>query len=523
MNKLDNIIEKVAPGWALRRTVSRNDLNVIKSWGNSAYSSGNTNSARRKHAAYGRSHNADEETNAKGYGYDAMRLEAMDLYRNNPIARSLVETTRRYCRQSRPRANTAGVLERQRFGERQVQAASEWDEQSTDYFNFTAWKRSDALKRPGVTFGTLQDIFITTQFTQGDLAYVWTGDGFLTVEGLQIRTPYPLARESNIKHGFRFNARGQITHMYVCEFENGYINANKFTRYPIQSVIYCPWIWRAAQLRAVPRLHGVIDSLRDNDTIHDLVKQKIENEASLLSIERAGSRKKAPGSKLTGDDGVTTTYEKAQGMMRFKTTGKPNEDFMFAKGDTPSAQYVGVMEYDAKVISAGCGIPYKILMSLYDGSWSSNKAAQAALKMFVKEIHQHRQDVFCQRAYNVITADAIRKGILPPAPTNNRGVSIFSVADWTQPYFPQLDIQKEESGRSASFQNMTQSIDDWADEQGTSADALFRNHKRNIERLKKDADELGIPLETYAGGLLAKSTSISNSNTNTTTEVTDEI
>jgi hypothetical protein len=509
MKKIERLIQTISPGWALERAVQKHDLMTVQNWRSSGYTSGNTDSRQRGHAAFGRSISASEEAVATEYGFDAMRLEAMDLYRNNPVARAVVETVRRYGRQSHPRACTASYFEAAGADKAQIDQAKLWDRQATEYFNDFWWPRSDALKRPGVTFGTMQDMFITLQFTQGDMAFVWNGDGFLVVEGMQIRTPQKLRQEKNVKHGFRFNAKGKMTHIYVCGYDKyGNISNKEFTRYPINSVIFCPWYWRPAQTRGVPRFHGVIDALRDDEEIHDATKMKVKHEAMLLSIERAGSRKAAPGSKLTNADGSETTVEKSDYGMRFRTSGKPGEDFQLAKGDSPNAQYVPLMEHDAKRISAGTGIPYKVLMSLYDGSWSSNKAAQVALKVFVDEIWTHRRDVFCQRAYNVIMAQAVRGGFLPPAPVNERGISLFNKAEWTRPYFPQLDQSKEEHGRSASFMNMTSGFDDWADEQGTTADALYLNHKKSIQRLKADAEDVGVPFELYAGGLLAKSTAI---------------
>jgi capsid protein len=524
MSRLARILETVAPRFALQREIARRDLATVKSWSGSAYASGNTNNRLRGHAAFGRSQMADEEASVGCYGFDAMRLEAMDLYRNNPIARGIVETARRYIRHSRARANTAATLELMGAGVAEIDAAAQWDNEATDWFAGYFWNRADALRRPGMTFGTLQDLLVTMQFVQGDCAFIRTGDGWLGVEGIQIRTPSKLSGDKAIRHGFRYNGNGIATHMYVCEYDRGYISEQSFQRIPMSSVVFCPWFWRAAQFRGVPRLHGVIDSLRDQEETHEATKQKVKNEAMLLSIERSGSRKKAPGSSLTMDDGTQVTTEKATYGMRFKTSGKPGEDFMFAKGDSPNAQYVSFMEYDSKIISTGAGIPYKILMSLYDGSWSANKAAQSALKVYINELWTNRRDVFTQRIWNAEIADAIRRGDLPPAPVSPRGVSLFNATEWTRPYFPQLDQEKEEKGRRSAFQNLTASLDDFADEQGTSAEALLRSHKRNIRQLQKDAAECGVPFELYAGPLLAGATSISASpeGEQEAKEITDE-
>lgn len=369
MKPLEKLISAISPDWAKNRAIARHDLGVINNWySNTAYTSGNTDSKHRKSAAFGRSRNTSEEGASGEYGYDAMRLEAMDLYRNNPLARAVVETVRRYARHSRPRACTAAALEASGASEAEVEAARQWDARATEYFGGYWWNRADSLKRPGVTFGTMQDFFLTMQFVQGDCAFIWNGDGFQVIEGLQIRTPSSLRNDDSVRNGFRYNAAGKMTHIYVCEFgKHGAIDSNSFKRFGIESVLFCPWYWRPAQVRGVPRLHGVIDGLRDDEEIHDATKMKVKHEAMLLSVERAGSRKKAPGSSLSNTDGTETTYEKSDYGMRFRTTGKPGEDFQLAKGDSPNAQYVPLMEHDAMRIAAGVGIPYKVLL-LHDPS-----------------------------------------------------------------------------------------------------------------------------------------------------------
>lgn len=505
---IDRIIEAISPEWATRRAIARHDLHAVKAWypNSGGYASGNS-TRQRKSAAWARSFPAMEEGVA-GYGLINSQLEAMDLYRNNPIARALVEITRRYAGQSRPRAATAAHVDPARRKE-----AEAWDAAATEYFNDFWWNRTDQYRRAGVTFGTLQDWYVTTQFLQGDMAFVWTGEGLVSIEGLQIQTPAKLASDKSIRHGFRFDKAGRATHMYWLDYTDGGFDSENYHRASMDSVIFCPWYWRAASLRSVPRLHGVIDTLRDHDEIHDATLFKVKQEAQILSIERAGSRKAAPGSKFTNSDGTETTYEKSDYGMRFKTTGKPGDDFMLAGGSTPHAEYVPFMEYTSKLIATGVGIPYDALMSIFDGSWSSNKAVQTVLKKFVVEIWQLRRDTFTQRFWNLAISQGIARGSLDPAPVNARGFSLFSKAEWSRPYFPQQDQEKEESGRAAAFRNLTMSLDDMADEQGTTEQALRDAHKRNMAALKADAEAVGIPLEVYCAGLLANSSSVSGSAT----------
>lgn len=494
MNLLDKAINIISPSWALERDIARAQQREVNAFINGAYSGGGL-TRERKNAAYTRSFAADEDTMTLGC-LERMQLEAMDEYRNSPLARGIVETTRRYCKASTPRANSAAYVDAS-----QQATAKEWDKRATEYFNGYWSPRLDYFRRPGVDFGTLQDFFLTMQFLQGDCAFIWTGDGFQMIEGIQIRTPQDLYKDAAVRNGFRFNSAGRMTHMYYHDF-GGPWSKQTWHRVSMAAVIFCPWYWRPASVRSVPRLHGVIDALRDHEEIHGYTKIKVKNEASLLSIERAGSRKTIAGQKIIGDDGTTTTFEKSDYGMRFKTSGRPGEDFQLASGNAPNAQYVPLMEYDTKLIAAGIGIPYKALMSLFDGSWSSNKAVQTALKVYINELWDHRRKVFCQRVWNVIMAQGISIGAIPAAPVDANGISQFMRTEWTRPYFPQLDQQKEEAGRTSAFQNMTQSLEDWADEQGTSSEMMLQRHKQNIERMKADAESLGMTLEQYAGSLV---------------------
>jgi hypothetical protein len=498
--QLQRILETVAPGYMANWHARQHDLGVIKAWAPGGGYACGARSDKRQYAAGNRSWEGSEDAVA-GWGLIRMQLEAMDLYRNNPLARSIVEVVRRYCGHSKPRANSAALVEPS-----DAEAAARWDAEATDYFNGYWWPRADHQRRSGVTMGTLQDFFVTTQFLQGDLAYVWTGDGLLPVEGMQIRTPAKLARDPNVRYGFRFDAAGRATHLYwsLYNSDSGRLDSNDYQRASMQSVLFCPWYWRPAAVRAVPRLHGIIDNLRDHEEIHERVKLKVKHESSLHSIERAGSRRAAPGSKLTNTDGTETTMEPADWGMRFKTSGKPGEDFLLANPVTPHGQYVPLMEYDALLIAAGVGIPYKAVMNLFDGSWSSNKAVQTALRVAVMEIWELRRDLFCKRFWNLAISQGIRGGHLPPAPVNARGYSLFGASEWTRPYFPAQDQAKEEHGRSLAFRNLSQSLEDIAAEQQTTTEELRRRHKSDMAALQADAAELGLPIEVYAGGLVPR-------------------
>jgi len=490
-SRLDRFLQTVAPGVALKRAEARHDLQVLARAvgpsGFGGYAGGNT-SRMRASQAYNRSRLMSEDKHASNT-LTRMQLECMDLYRNNPLAKSGVDAVVRYAGNSIPRAMTSDA---------------DWNAAADDYFcNYFA-KRADNRRR--CDFWGLQSLTLRSRWIWGDMAYVVTEDGLVPVEGMQIGTPAPLRTREDIINGIQFRGNRMVA-VYVLNFdEHGRLDRNSFRRVRANSVIYCGDTWRAAQVRGIPKMHGVVDMLRDHEETHENVFNKIKFEAMLLTKERTGALRNASGTRTLGgaSDGTSVEVEDSSWGQRFRINGDPS-DFELIDGVTPNAQYIPTLQHQEQLIAAGLGMPLPMLLHEHtNGSYTAQRAARMDFMQLVNEEWRWSVSCFSQRVWNYAIATAIRDGRLDSAPVDARGFSEFHKVDWSEPYMHEIDPGKEEIARAKAWGNMTESIDDWARKSGTTRQAMLDKHDQDLREMKERADAIGVSLHEYAQGLLPK-------------------
>jgi len=502
-NIVDRMIEFWAPGAALQRAADRHNLMQVRAAASpmpqfgGGYAGGSRSTYRESQAGF-RSRNQGEDA-LMGNAYQRLQLNCMDVFRNSPVARAVVDGVNRYLGETRPRAATGD---------------DKFDEEATDYFNDYWWNVADARRR--VDFHGLEEYVTTCGWLMGDMVHQLTDRGLVPIEGLRITTPRKLARDEQIVSGIRFgktgDQQGRITHFYVCDRKKGgFLDLEKFSRVAQNNAFFSHNDWRPEQVRGIPKFHGVVDMITDHDETHRNTVNKIKWEASLFSVERAGAKKQVQPRNVSGGDGVKTTYEQTAVGMAFKTTGKPGEDFLLTDGQTPNAQYVPTMEWQVRLVSAGTGFPYSMLMNVFtQASYMPHRAERVAMEMLLFREWRHRVKGLGQPAWNWAIARAINRKEIRPAPTkelnNGLKVSLWNRAEWSLPYVPEIDQGREEKARSAAFANVNATLSDWARARNTTLTATLDERDREIEELQKRANKLGLPLEQYAAGLLKPQT-----------------
>jgi len=490
-----SVMDKVArhfPGWALRRSLAQRNLDMLSSAATHPGYDGGRPDRRQQELLF--PSNSEEES-IYCYDYDQMRARAMNLYRNDPFTRSIVDTVVRYMGQSRPSAKTRDP---------------EWNKRADEFFNDRWWDQADARRRPGVDFGTLQSLWDRTAWMQGDmLSAIWEG-GLYPYEGIQIETPPDLRGDKSVVNGVRVQKSipNRITHFYVKKPGSG----SRFTRHTKgdyqrfrqSQVFYSPSrYWRIAMLRGVPELHSVIDALDAFDRTNCNVASKIQFESQLWTIERknaitGGDRK---WSTPAGGDSATEITKGKYGM-RVKTSGDPSKDFVMGGLENPGAQYVPYMEFAARVVSAGIGLPYDIVMHIYNSSYTASRAARCDLKAFVMERWLHRGKVFCQPVRNWRIAKAIKEGVLPPAPVDKAtGISEWWKCDWSLPTFEQIDRVKDSNGDKAEWGMGQLSMGDMAQRRNSTLAKSLDAHDEDMREIKRRANALGVSMNMYMGTL----------------------
>ena len=499
-SKLDNMIERWMPGLAMRREVQRHNLRVVRDSiypygsGSPAYNGG-TSSRRRAQITQ----STEREDTGVASDYHDLIAAAMNLYRNDPITRSIVDTTTSYMGESKPQASTTDP---------------EWNRLASEYFMESFWGAADARRRPGVDFGAMQQQWSNYCWFGGDMLFALWDRSLLPYEGLQIRTPNKLRTDGQIVNGVRVEKAPpwKITHYYVCNSLQRKYNETQedFTRIRHSEGIFCPSkAWRPAMLRGVPELHAVIDALQDFGETSDNVQNRVKFESMVMTLECKGALGNIPGARLLNQDsskGTQVEYSKADYGMRFKINGDPDKDFKFAQMTNPHSEYVSYMEWMARIISAGCGIPYEIVMHVYtSGSYTANRAARLDFARFVRDRWAWRNKVLNQRVWNWTIAQAIKRGDIPPAPADDRGISQWYKCAWTLPHFPHIDEGKEVLADINQWGCGQESLSDWAQQRGMSRDQLLEAHDADVAAMQERAEKLGLSLDMYMGKLFTAS------------------
>lgn len=496
-NKIDLFLGKWFPGVALRRAADRHNLGIVASmstsgFGNAGYNGG-TN-GRRKPTPYG---STDFEDEVAAWTYHEMIANALQLYRNDPMTKSIVDVSSTYLGESRPAAATRD---------------KDWNDRATEWFNDFWWPQADARGRNGVDYGEIQSLFDRWSWVGGDMLFVLFGGQLLPFEGTQIETPGNLRADKNIINGIRIKgaAPWPITHYYLTDPNEPRESKNRSKRIRQSQAIYAgSRNWRVAMLRSVPDLHGVIDALHAFNRTNDNVQRRIEFESMLFTVERKGAVGKLPGgrtlnSSSSGSNGAKT--RPTDWGLGLEINGSPKDDFMIAEMKNPNSQYVQTMEFMARAIAAGTGFPYEVVMHIYtSGSYTANRAARLDFAKAIMDRWHWRNKVLNQRVWNWRIAKAIKAGELPPAPVNEMtGLSEWHKVNWTLPHFSNIDEGKEVTADIKQWGCGQESLADWAQQRQQTRGQMLDAHDEDLAEMIERANTLGVSLEQYMKELFPK-------------------
>ena len=149
----EKLLSVVAPGFALNRAVAKKNLQTIRNLASTGgYKGGEY--GRSRPVPYG-SRLAEDLAASNTYG--GMIANAMDLYRNDPMAKSIVDVCSTYLGESRPTATTSDPV---------------WNEKATKWFNEVWWGQADARNRSGTDFGEMQILWDKWCWLGGDMLFL---------------------------------------------------------------------------------------------------------------------------------------------------------------------------------------------------------------------------------------------------------------------------------------------------------------------------------------------------------------
>ncbi len=388
---------------------------------------------KRKRTARNKSRAQDEDRLIGKYDRETLRLECLNLRRNNAVV--------------------AGVCER--FADNVVgpegirpQAKTSSEEWNTEAEAFWYEWSKVADSRGMFSFREIQRLTVQSRLHSGEIGFILLNNGQLqAIEADRITSP-DKADESIIE-GVRVSTGGRPVEYYVANRDrNGYIDTKTAEPIDARDFVHIFRPLRFDQLRGVPDLSPVINTLADQGDLVEsvLLKARLNARRSAVITTQGGSgtigaigpRNGTPRGSDTGQ--VYETF--GDDMLTYYL--RNGEDAKLLADDTPGQNYVEHNLFLLKMIGSAVSIPYQFLMLDFSvGGAGNNRAALLQTYRTFDTWQAWLKDKMLQRIWNWRIAKAIKNRELPPAPTDARGFSEWYKVDWTPPSYDWMDPQKE--------------------------------------------------------------------------------
>ena len=474
----DKILCGINPKAATRRLEYKQQFEMQAS---GSYDAANT-SRFRTHQAWNRSRPGTEDQITGAFDRNSIRLECLDLWRNNEIVRG---TTERFVDYSVadgiwPQALTSDPM---------------WNRTAEDWWRQIYVPMADWRNQPAVNLINHQGFVVSDRLLSGDIGFIMLKNGQLQpIEAPLIVTPSGKENDPKIVDGVQRSASGVVTGYWVAPRGNGGGVDNKKARFiPAENFIHCYRPGRVDQLRGIAELAPAINKLRDYDTTDEFVLNKIKNDASILTVKI----KQGKLANEMGRNGYQQTDANSQDPTKVEKREwgneislNANEDYKSFDGKAPNQQYVPYLEHELKAIAACVNLPYEFLMLIFtSGSFSAQRAAMLHAQKTFTDWHDYVVNVFCRRVWNWRIAKAMKNGEIPPAPIVD-GQSEWFKVKWSLPHFGWIDPLKQVQAQRDRVRLGMSSLESEARREGIEVQDTFTDQKRTMLDAQKKADEM---------------------------------
>lgn len=455
MSKLDQLISKVSPAWALNRSVARRKYEAV----NTGYS--NHGASRTKKSLLGwlfRGGSPDEDINDN---LDTLRQRTRDLYMGGAaLAGGALKTTRTNVVGTGLRLKPSIDAEFLGLSDEEAQQLKRTIERE-----FSLWADSvdcDAMQMD--TFAELQQLAFLSQLMSGDcFALLPITPRCHSEYDLRVRlveadrcsTP-PNEKEKDIKSGVECDHTGAVTAYWFLNRHPLGRSSEKPKWARVESigatsgrrnVLHLLEKERPEQRRGVPILAPVIEPLKQLGRY---------TEAELMAAVVSGMftvfiKTEVPDNPPLGesipleqqvDAEDDTSYEMGNGAIIGLAPGESAE---VANPGRPNAQFDGFVTSILRQVGAALEIPYELLVKHFTASYSASRAALLeAWKMF-RMRRAWLATKFCQPVYEEWFAEAVAKGrIHAPGFFDDPLIrKAYTKAEWHGPSQGQIDPLKE--------------------------------------------------------------------------------
>jgi len=341
----------------------------------------------------------------------------------------------------------------------------------------------------------MQKLAVEERIVSGDFGFVLTSSGQLQpIEGEKIVTPKKKGIPKNVTDGVKINQKtGTPTAYYVFRrSENGTIEPTrgKYDIIPSKNMIFCSKPNRFDQVRGIPDLAPVVNSIQYVHDIQQATLQKAKMDAYkawfIGTENNVGPGNLGARNSSTGVD--ARSYEKQ--LSGQTIYGSPGDVIKSLASETPNPQYMAFMEKSLRLIGSALGLPYEfVLLDFSKGSYSSSRAALLQTYRTFTDWQEWLTCSLNQRVWNWRIAKAIKEGQLPQAPLDSKGVSEWYKVEWSFPEFGWVDPQNEAQANLLEYQLGTNTITQMNRKKGRDVEDVFREKGEEIAFAQRIAEE----------------------------------
>lgn len=484
MNIIDKTISIFSPQKALKREYARAKLDLMRKFTNSGYSHNGASVKKKSMQGWNSTSRSPQED--IGDNLDLLRQRSRDLYMAGGIGTGAIK-------KNQTNVLGSGLTLKCQLNHRMLgisaEEAKEWEEKTE--FEFDLWA-SSKIDITGLNdFYDAQRIMLTGWLMNGDSLAVskYTDQAEVLnpyrlrlhlVEADRLNNPQQSTSYSiqfmgdnvsqyiqlldgrAIRNGIETDAEGKVIAYWIAnKYPNSTIPSNKIMQWArveainpvngLPNVLFIMDPERAEQYRGVPYLAPVIEQVKQMNRYTEAeIAAAIINSFFTAFIKVDGPKNEKPfGESIPEDDQIDllpeerlASYEMGPGTINVLGQG---EDVEFGDPRHPTAGFETFTKTMAKLAGASLDMPYEVLLSVFNSSYSASRAALLQAWRSFRDRRDWFAHDFCQPIYETWLFEAVATGRIkaPGFLTDPIKRKLWSKALWVGPSPGQIDPVKE--------------------------------------------------------------------------------
>lgn len=263
---------------------------------------------------------------------------------------------------------------------------------------------------------------------------------------------------------------------------------------PVQSFILIYDPLRLDEVRGRSHLAQIINQCKDLQETLDAEQMAVKNAAfRIMTIANSSGQADDPASYF--NQSQTDSYgnimnleamEKAQ--VNYLPSGAEMKMF---ESNRPSSAFQGYVDLIVHLIALAFNLPFGFCYDLAKLGGPTVRLEMALAGRTFKRWQCIMEDRFFERIKNLVLADAISKGQIPPHPN-------FTNGKWIYPADPTIDVGRDTQAGIAEFKAGLRTASDVYGSKGEDYEDAIRQRAYEVKMAQDLSTEYGVPIESIS-------------------------